>query len=92
MSSQVHDPIMIPPQPPLSIISSQAHNLPGFRFLLAFILLAPFFARNLAGISAVTLFRGMTLGFTASLVMAAEVTGIPNAPDYSVLLGLWEEL
>lgn len=56
-----------------------ALNLLGIRFLLAFAMLSPLFWRDLVKISRVTFFRGMLLGGVATLVMAAEVTGLKTA-------------
>lgn len=54
-------------------------NLLGIRFLLAFLMLLPFMWKKLKAISVKTLIRGIILGTVASMVMAAEVTGLKTA-------------
>ena len=54
-------------------------NLLGLRFLIAFLLLLPFTWKKLKTISCKTLIRGVILGAIASMVMAAEVTGLKTA-------------
>lgn len=54
-------------------------TLLGFRFLLAFFLLAPIFYRFLLKISADELFKGMILGGISALVIAVQVTGLKTA-------------
>ena len=54
-------------------------NLLGLRFLMAFLILLPFTWKKLKTISGKTLIRGVILGAVASMVMAAEVTGLKTA-------------
>ena len=54
-------------------------TLLGIRFLMAFVLLAPFMIHDLIHVRAKTLINAMTLGGLSSLVMACEVTGLRTA-------------